>query len=1115
MIKFLPFPGNNRAVALVVFTTLWIAIFLGSFAVGEVLSSTSGPTQDPQEVVVRPNFRQAQQYSPEYLRQRTYSSSVQPSWIGKTDQFWYSYRTSNGTDYYLVDPDARTRKPLFDHVQLAAALSQELRKPLEEHNLSLERVKIDEKGEKLTFNKEKTKFELDLTTGQLTSKGEVPKDEQRSSTRRGSSRNSSNRGAADSAKKDPRAHRNFSPDRSAYLFIQGFNLYYVEASDEVKAEIKVIDERMKKEKAEKEAKEKAGDKSEDTDEKDTDEKDTDEKDTDEKDTDEKDTDEKDTDEKDTDEKDTDEKDTDEKDTDEKDTDEKDTEEKDTEEKDTEEKDTEEKDTDEKDTDEKDTEEKDTEEKDTDEKDTDEKDTDEEDSDKKDTDKKDQKKEEEKVDEREKWADDIDESTALQLTDDGEEGYEFSARRSFRRGSLADMEEDAYLELIQAGEIGSYFDEDDDSKKEERKKDEKKGEEDEEGKQESEEEKKEDPKSRPSISWAPDSTAFYVTRRDSRGVGELFLVNSLSEPRPTLEKYRYSLPGEEKVGASELHIFDRNRKELFQMASKWKDEGYQSLHWPRIPYHDPEDESTEPDVEGSGDELRFIRRDRLLRNIELCSLDTRTGDSAVLIEEGFEGANIAPKSIRYLKKRNEMIWWSERSGWGHYYLYTMDGKFKNPITSGIFRASQIVDVDEDKGLLYFKGNGREPGENIYFQHLYSIFLDGTDLTLLDSGDANHRSVLSPTKKYIIDNCSRIDMAPISRICNSAGDQVMNLEESDLSRLTEAGWKMPETFTFKAADGVTELYGNMWKPFDFDPKKKYPIIAEVYPGPQTEGVSHSFSASNGRQQLAQIGFIVVQLGHRGGTPGRSKAYHSYGYYNLRDYGLADKKAGIEQLADMYPFIDIERVGIYGHSGGGFMSAAALLQEPYNDFFTVGVASSGNHDNNVYQRGWAERYHGLKEVAIKEKEKDKKGKDQEKSDTSSAFDDGDEKKVEDENKDTKKDDVKKEDDEGKKEKKDDEEKTRFEIHVPTNAELAANLKGKLLLVHGDMDNNVHPAGTMRLVNELIKANKRFDMLLFPGKRHGFGSFSGYFTQRKWEFFAEHLLGDHQTGADILIKQ
>ncbi|HIC24122.1 MAG TPA: S9 family peptidase, partial [Planctomycetes bacterium] len=533
----------------------------------------------------------------------------------------------------------------------------------------------------------------------------------------------------------------------------------------------------------------------------------------------------------------------------------------TDEKDTDEKDSDEKDSDEKDSDEKDSDEKDSDEKDTDEKDSDEKDTDEKDTDEKDSDAKDEKKEEKKVDEREKWADDVDETEALQLSDDGEKGYEFSSRRSSRRRSFADMEQDEYLELLQAGEIGSLFDEDDDSEKGKEQKDEKERDNDEEeGEEGKKEQEEEDPKSRPSINWAPDSTAFYVTRRDTRGVGELFLVNSLSEPRPTLEKYTYSLPGEEKIGASELHIFDRQRKELFQFESKWKDEGYQSLHWPRTPYADPEDESAEPDVTGSGDELRLIRRDRLLRNIELCSLDTRTGKFTVLIEEGFDGANIAPKSVRYLKKRNEMIWWSERSGWGHYYLYTMDGKFKNPITSGVFRASRIVDVDEDKGLLYFTGNGRETGENIYFQHLYSIFLDGTDLTLLDPSDANHRSVLSPTKKYVVDNCSRIDMAPISRICNSAGDEVMKLEESDLSRLTEAGWKMPVTFTFKAADGVTELYGNMWKPFDFDPTNKYPIIAEVYPGPQTEGVSHSFSASNGRQQLAQIGFIVVQLGHR---------------------------------------------------------------------------------------------------------------------------------------------------------------------------------------------------------------------------------------------------------------
>jgi dipeptidyl aminopeptidase/acylaminoacyl peptidase len=329
-------------------------------------------------------------------------------------------------------------------------------------------------------------------------------------------------------------------------------------------------------------------------------------------------------------------------------------------------------------------------------------------------------------------------------------------------------------------------------------------------------------------------------------------------------------------------------------------------------------------------------------------------------------------------------------------------------------------------------------------------------------------------------------------------------------------MPETFIVKAADGVTDLFGDMWKPFDFDPKKKYPIIANVYPGPQTEGVTHNFSAVSPNQQLAQLGFIVIQVGHRGGTPTRSKAYASYGYYNLRDYGLADKKTAIEQLAARNPFIDIDRVGIYGHSGGGFMSAAAVLQKPYNDFFKAAVASAGNHDNNIYNNGWAERYHGMKEVAIKKDDAAKNGQiaaastgrsDIASNQNGDGVDSGD--------------DAGKQTEGDQKDKgtttaqKDEKVEMRFDIKVPTNAELAANLKGALLLVHGEIDNNVHPANTMRLVDALIKANKRFDMLILPGKRHGFGDYQPYFQQRMWDFFADHLLNDRQSGADILEKR
>ncbi len=326
----------------------------------------------------------------------------------------------------------------------------------------------------------------------------------------------------------------------------------------------------------------------------------------------------------------------------------------------------------------------------------------------------------------------------------------------------------------------------------------------------------------------------------------------------------------------------------------------------------------------------------------------------------------------------------------------------------------------------------------------------------------------------------------------GKPILELERADLSRLYEVGWKMPEAFVVKAADGVTDLYGNLWKPFDFNPSKKYPVIAHVYPGPQQEGVTHTFSAISTNQQLAQLGFLVVQVGHRGGAPTRSKAYASYGYFNLRDYGLIDKKAAIEQLAARDPFLDLDRVGIYGHSGGAFMSAAAVLQKPYNEFFKAAVASSGNHDNNIYNDNWAERYHGLREVpkngasAATRRTDGDGADDEEKNDLGQTKEDAAARKD-----------------------------SRFEIKVPTNAELAANLKGHLLLVHGELDNNVHPANTMRLVDALIKANKRFDMLILPGKRHGYADYQPYFNQRMWDFFAEHLLHDRQTGADIYEKR
>jgi dipeptidyl aminopeptidase/acylaminoacyl peptidase len=608
-------------------------------------------------------------------------------------------------------------------------------------------------------------------------------------------------------------------------------------------------------------------------------------------------------------------------------------------------------------------------------------------------------------------------------------------------------------------------------------------------------KNKDKKLRPVVTWSKDSKAFYAMRSDGRGIKELFLVNSIASPRPTLMRYTYPMPGDENIRKNELHIYSVAKKKLFRVEPKWKDETYSDLHWGK-----------------SSGELRFVRHDRLHRNAEFCTVNTQTGEAKCLILEGFENANLVTQPVRYLDESDEMIWWSERSSWGHFYLYDRGGKLKNAITSGDFRAGTIVAIDTKHRVLYFRGNAREQGENVYFNHLYSIHLDGTGLTLLDPGDANHVSDLSPSKQYVVDNASRFDQAPTSVLRDARGNKVMDLEKADLSKLYQVGWKMPETFVVKAADGVTDLYGHMWKPFNFDPKKKYPIIAHVYPGPQTESMTHGFQPITPQQQLAQLNFIVIQVGNRGGTPLRSKAYQSHSYWDMRDYGLSDKKTAIEQLAARCPWIDIDRVGIYGHSGGGFMSAAAMLVKPYNEFFKVAVASAGNHDNNVYNHSWAERYHGMKEVPIKKEEVQKdppkgggdKASGELPEDVQEVGSRAETRRLGDKA-------VKGKDDAVKAPIP----TTQFQIKVPTNPELAANLKGKLLLVHGDMDNNVHPAHTIRLADALIKANKRFDMLILPGKAHGFADYQPYFTQRMWEYFAEYLLDDRTSGADIYDRR
>lgn len=582
----------------------------------------------------------------------------------------------------------------------------------------------------------------------------------------------------------------------------------------------------------------------------------------------------------------------------------------------------------------------------------------------------------------------------------------------------------------------------------------------------------DPRVRANVIWSPDSKAFVVQRGDSRKVKELYLVNVLAQPRPTLTSYTYAMPGEENVVQQELNLYRRGEKGIVPVdVKRWKDQRLFNIHWPN---------------KGSA-QLRLIRRDRLQRNLELIEVDLPSGGIRSLITESVENANLEVQNVRYTKAEGgDIVWWSERSGWGHFYLYAHDGTYKRPLTSGLWRAEQVVQVDSVRGVLFIAGVGREAGENPYYRHLYRMNADGSGFTLLDAGDFNHTSALTPSKRYVVDTYSRVDAVPKSVLRDATtGAVLMTLEEVDVSRLVEMGWRMPERFVVKAADGVTDIYGNIWKPFDFDSTRKYPIIANVYPGPQTESVTPGFAASNVPQQLAQLGFIVIQIGNRGGSPQRSNAYQSFSYFNLRDYALADKKAGIEQLAARHKWIDLDRVGIYGHSGGGFLTGAAMMLPPYNDFFKVGVSSAGNHDNNIYNQNWSEQYHGLRLASDTARGRGAAG-----GATGTRRPPGSAAAQADTSQDS----------------------VRFAIKVPTNAELAQNLKGKLLLVHGDMDNNVHPGNTIRLVDALIKANKRFDMMILPGKAHGFADYQPYFNRMLMEYFAEHLLGDYyRNGAEI----
>ena len=549
--------------------------------------------------------------------------------------------------------------------------------------------------------------------------------------------------------------------------------------------------------------------------------------------------------------------------------------------------------------------------------------------------------------------------------------------------------------------------------------------------------------RPIVVWSPDSTKIATFQQDQRQVGEMYLVDT-RVGHPRLHAWKYPLPGDEHVSMLHRVVIHVDGPRLVRLAM-------------------PPDQhrgTVTDDIKGRGGEwddvqwsadsrrLAFVSTSRDHRQENLRVADPETGEVRDVLEEKvdtfFESGN-GRANWRFLPASGEVIWFSQRDDWGHLYMYDLaSGKLKHRITTGEGNVTQLLKVDEGTRELYFVAVGREKGRDPYYRHLYRVGFDGTGLALLTPEDADHEVSFSPSGTCFVDAYSTPVAAPVSVLRGLSGKVTLGLEQADISRLLAAGWKPPTPFTVKARDGVTDLYGLMYRPTNFDPSKRYPIINNIYPGPQTGSVgTRGFSPARGdTQAIADLGFIVVQIDAMG-TPWRSKRFHAAYYGDMGDNGLPDQVAGMKELAARHPWIDIDRAGVYGHSGGGYATTGAMFRYP--DFFKVGVSQAGNHDNRGYEDDWAEKWQGLLER---------------KPDGTSNYD------------------------------------------GQANQGFAKDLKGRLLIAHGTMDSNVPPYLTLLVVDELIKANKDFDLIMFPNRGHGFGN-EPYMMRRRWDYFVKHLLG------------
>lgn len=552
--------------------------------------------------------------------------------------------------------------------------------------------------------------------------------------------------------------------------------------------------------------------------------------------------------------------------------------------------------------------------------------------------------------------------------------------------------------------------------------------------------------RPALKWSPDSRRIFTHRLDERGVGEMVLWTT-REGRPNLVTYRYAIPGDSIVPMYQWVVIDVQRRALVPLRAE-RDHQRRSACCGMLAGDALADVQWAEDASW----VAYVSTSRDYTTVTLRLADPVSGEVREVFSETLEpyfessGAGRGVPNWRVLRERDRFIWHSPRSGWHHLYLYDLDsGELLRPLTAGSWNVVDVVHVDAARGVVFFTGVGREAGRDPYHRHLYALELESGAITLLTPDDADRVISVAPSGRFFLETHSRMDVPPTTVLRDAGGALVMTLERADIADLLATGWPKPIPFTAKARDGETEIFGLMYRPSNFDPSRRYPIINNIYPGPQVGSIGPRTFQPGRRgqaQALAELGFIVVQIDALG-TPLRSFAFHHFYHGNLADNGLPDQIAAMRQLAERYPWIDVERAGIYGHSGGGFATVAALLQHPY--FFQVGVASAGNLDNRGYTFYWGEKWQGPLVV----------------------FDDGTD------------------------------SYTNQAMHL-----LAGNLEGRLLLSYGTMDSNVHPVTTLLLVDALIAHNKDFDLMVFPNRDHGYAN-EPYKLRITWDYFVRHLLG------------